>query len=106
VATGVVAVEDTHNFGGGTVQPYAELAALRAWAVPYGVRTHLDGARLWNAHVATGRPLADYGRLFDTVAVCLSKGLGAPVGSLVVSDAARVAEARWLRKRLGGGMRQ
>ena len=106
VSTGVVAVEDTHNFGGGTVQPYGELAALRAWASGVGVRTHLDGARLWNAHVATGVPLDDYGRLFDTVAVCLSKGLGAPVGSLVVADAARIAEARWWRKRLGGGMRQ
>jgi threonine aldolase len=106
VSTGVVAVEDTHNFGGGTVQPYGQHEALRAWALANGVRTHLDGARLWNAHVATGLALSAYGDLYDTVAVCLSKGLGAPVGSLVASDAARIAEARWWRKRLGGGMRQ
>lgn len=106
VATGVVAVENTHNFGGGTVAPLGELEALRAWASEAGVRLHLDGARLWNAHVATGVPLGEYGRLFDTVAVCLSKGLGAPIGSLLVSDADRIAEARWQRKRLGGGMRQ
>jgi threonine aldolase len=67
---------------------------------------NLDGARLWNAHVATGVPLAAYGRRFDTVSVCLSKGLGAPVGSVLASSAERVAEARVWRKRLGGGMRQ
>jgi threonine aldolase len=106
VSTGVVAVENTHNFGGGTVAPLAQLEALREWADPLGIRLHLDGARVWNAHVASGVPLDAYGRLFDTVAVCLSKGLGAPVGSLLVSDAERIAEARWLRKRLGGGMRQ
>ncbi len=106
VSTGVVAVENTHNFGGGTVTTLDRLAALRNWAAGAGVRLHLDGARLWNAHVATGTPMSAYGPLFDTVAVCLSKGLGAPIGSLLVSDAERVAEARWLRKRLGGGMRQ
>jgi threonine aldolase len=67
---------------------------------------HLDGARLWNAHVATGIPLANYGRLFDTVSVCLSKGLGAPVGSVLVGSAAQMAETRIWRKRFGGGMRQ
>ena len=67
---------------------------------------HLDGARLWNAHVATGVPLAAYGRSFDTVSVCLSKGLGAPVGSVLVSSAERIAEARVWRKRYGAGMRQ
>jgi threonine aldolase len=70
------------------------------------VALHLDGARLWNAHVASGTPLVDYGRLFDTVSVCLSKGLGAPVGSVLVGSASGVAEARVWRKRLGGGMRQ
>jgi threonine aldolase len=67
---------------------------------------HLDGARLWNAHVASGTPLSTYGELFDTVSVCLSKGLGAPIGSLLVSSAERIAEGRVWRKRLGGGMRQ
>ena len=67
---------------------------------------HLDGARLWNAHVATGVSLAAYGSLFDTVSVCFSKGLGAPVGSVLVSTAANIAQARIWRKRLGGGWRQ
>ena len=71
-----------------------------------GVALHLDGARLWNAHVASGVALSAYGRLFDTVSVCLSKGLGAPVGSVLASSAERIAEARIWRKRLGGGMRQ
>jgi threonine aldolase len=70
------------------------------------VRLHLDGARLWNAHVATGTPLDAYGRLFDTVSVCLSKGLGAPIGSLIAGPADLITGARWWRKRLGGGMRQ
>ncbi|HEU4913231.1 MAG TPA: beta-eliminating lyase-related protein, partial [Actinomycetes bacterium] len=106
VSTAAVSVEDTHNFGGGTVQPLAEMAALREVTAAAGVAMHLDGARLWNAHVVTGQPLAAYGRLFDTVSVCLSKGLGAPVGSVLASTAERVAEARVWRKRLGGGMRQ
>jgi threonine aldolase len=106
VSTGVVVVENTHNFGGGTVQPLGELRALRDWADGGGVRLHLDGARIWNAHMVTGVPLAEYGALFDTVAVCLSKGLGAPVGSLIVGSSALITQARWWRKRLGGGMRQ
>ena len=67
---------------------------------------HLDGARLWNAHVATGIPLADYGREFDSVSVCLSKGLGAPVGSILVGERDFIAQARIWRKRYGAGMRQ
>ena len=106
VSTAAVAVEDTHNFGGGTVQPYAQLELLRDLTGEAGVAMHLDGARLWNAHVASGTPLADYGRLFDTVSVCLSKGLGAPIGSVLVGSEAGIAEARVWRKRLGGGMRQ
>ena len=106
VSTAAVAVENTHNFAGGTVQPLETLQALRALVDPVGVRLHLDGARLWNAHVATGVALAEYGRLFDTVSVCLSKGLGAPVGSVLVGSAATVAEARVWRKRLGAGWRQ
>jgi threonine aldolase len=106
VSTAAVAVENTHNFGGGTVQPLEALQALREGTAEAGVAVHLDGARLWNAAVATGTPLDAYGRCADTVSVCLSKGLGAPVGSLLAGSAARVARARVWRKRYGGGMRQ
>ncbi len=106
VSTAAIAVENTHNFGGGSVQPLDQAKALRAGVEGTGVRLHLDGARLWNAHVATGEPLRQWGELFDTVSVCLSKGLGAPVGSVLVGTAALVAEARVWRKRYGAGMRQ
>ncbi|MFK5645047.1 threonine aldolase family protein [Ornithinimicrobium sp. LYQ121] len=106
VSTACVVVENTHNFGGGTVQPLADLRRLREATAAVGVGVHLDGARLWNAHVASGVALADYGACADTVSVCLSKGLGAPVGSLLVADATRIGQARVWRKRLGGGMRQ
>lgn len=106
VPTRAIAVENTHNFVGGTVLPLADLRSLRAFADARGVRVHLDGARIWNAHVATGVPLDAYGSLVDVAAVCLSKGLGAPVGSLVVGSAAAIAESRVWRKRMGGGMRQ
>ncbi|MDT9594483.1 GntG family PLP-dependent aldolase [Nocardioides zeae] len=106
VPTRAIAVENTHNFAGGAVVDLAELQALRAYADARGVRVHLDGARIWNAHVATGVPLDAYGAVADVAAVCLSKGLGAPVGSLVVGSADAVAETRVWRKRMGGGMRQ
>jgi threonine aldolase len=106
VPTRAVSIENTHNFGGGTVLPIADIEALRAFADSVGVAVHLDGARLWNAHVASGVPLERYGALVDVLAVCLSKGLGAPVGSLMVGTADAIAEARVWRKRLGGGMRQ
>jgi threonine aldolase len=106
VSTAAVAVENTHNFGGGTVQPLAALQALRTLTADAGVALHLDGARLFNASVSAGVPLSTYGSLFDTVSVCLSKGLGAPVGSVLVSSAERIAAARVWRKRLGAGMRQ
>ncbi|HEX6878141.1 MAG TPA: threonine aldolase family protein [Nocardioidaceae bacterium] len=106
VATKAISVENTHNFAGGAVMPVDDLRALRAYADSVGARIHLDGARIWNAHVASGVPLSEYGGLVDVLAVCLSKGLGAPVGSLMVGSAAAVAEARIWRKRLGGGMRQ
>ncbi len=106
VRTAAISVENTHNFAGGAVLPLADLQALRIFADAQGARLHLDGARLWNAHVATGVPLREYGALADALGVCLSKGLGAPVGSLVVGPAALIAEARVRRKRLGGGMRQ
>jgi threonine aldolase len=106
VRTAAVSVENTHNFAGGAVLPLADLAALRAWAGAAGVAVHLDGARIWNAHVATGTPLASYGAQADVLSVCFSKGLGAPVGSMLVGSAAAMADARVWRKRLGGGMRQ
>ena len=106
VSTKAVAVENTHNFGGGTIQSISEIRKLRDWANSTGVFLHLDGARIWNAHVASGIPLTEYGKYFDTLSVCLSKGLGAPIGSLMISSKDRVSEARVWRKRYGGGMRQ
>ena len=106
VSTAAVAVENTHNFAGGAVQPLADLRALRDLVDGTGVRLHLDGARLWNAHVATGTALAVYGELFDTVSVCLSKGLGAPIGSVLVGPREAIGQARQWRKRMGAGWRQ
>jgi threonine aldolase len=106
VPTRAIAVEQTHNLGGGGVVPLSVLSDLRAVADKSGVLLHCDGARIWHAHVADGVPLASYGALFDTLSVCLSKGLGAPVGSLIVGSAERIAQARVIRKRMGGGMRQ
>src|SRR3954471_830666 len=106
VSTAAIAVENTHNFGGGIVQPLEQLQRLKRGAGELGIKVHLDGARLWNAHIATGVPLAAYAALADTVSVCLSKGLGAPVGSVLVGSAERIAHARVWRKRYGGGMRQ
>lgn len=106
VSTAAIAVENTHNFGGGTVQPIAEIEKLATHARARGIAMHLDGARIWNAHVASGTSFTEFGKHFDTISVCLSKGLGAPVGSVMLSTKARVAEARIWRKRYGGGMRQ
>ena len=106
VPTAAISVENTHNFAGGAVLPLDDLRDLREFATGVGASIHIDGARIWNAHVATGVPLAEYGAIADVMAVCLSKGLGAPVGSLMVGSADAVAEARIWRKRMGGGMRQ
>ncbi|HET8604725.1 MAG TPA: GntG family PLP-dependent aldolase [Marmoricola sp.] len=106
VPTRAVSVENTHNFRGGEVIPLEQLQALRAFADERGIGVHLDGARIWNAHVATGTALSAYGAVADVLAVCLSKGLGAPVGSLVVGTADAITQARVRRKRMGGGMRQ
>lgn len=106
VRTAAISVENTHNFAGGAVLPLDLLRDVRELAEGVGARVHLDGARIWNAHVATGTPLAEYGAVADVMSVCLSKGLGAPVGSLLVGGADAVAEARVWRKRMGGGMRQ
>ena len=106
VRTAAISVENTHNFAGGAVLPLRDLQDLREFAVGSGAAIHLDGARIWNAHVATGTPLVEYGVIADVMAVCLSKGLGAPVGSLLVGSRDTVTEARVWRKRMGGGMRQ
>jgi len=106
VSTKAIAVENTHNFGGGTVQPIDEIAKLSSTAHARGIAMHLDGARIWNAHVASGVSFAEYGKHFDTISVCLSKGLGSPIGSVMLSTKERVAEARIWRKRYGAGMRQ
>jgi threonine aldolase len=106
VPTRAIAVEQTHNLGGGSVVDWQTLRELRAVADAAGLTLHCDGARIWHAHVADGVALDAYGQLFDTLSVCLSKGLGAPVGSLVVGSGDRMARARIIRKRMGGGMRQ
>lgn len=106
VSTTAIAVENTHNFGGGTVQPLDEIKALRKGADELGLALHLDGARIWNAHVASGVALNEYGKYFDTVSVCLSKGLGAPIGSIMLGKKDLVSKARVWRKRYGAGMRQ
>lgn len=106
VRTTCVSVENTHNFAGGTVVPIGSMQALRSFADEVGCAVHVDGARIWNAHVATGTPLAAYGATADVMAVCFSKGLGAPVGSMVLGSADAITEARVRRKRMGGGMRQ
>jgi len=106
VSTTAIAVENTHNFGGGTVQPISEIAALRIGADAQDLALHLDGARIWNAHIASGVSFLEYGKYFDTISVCLSKGLGAPVGSIMLSTKERVSKARIWRKRYGAGMRQ
>jgi threonine aldolase len=105
-ATAAIAVENTHNRGGGLVQPLEELRELWNWSRGAGVAVHLDGARIWNASAASGVDLATYGRMADTASVCFSKGLGTPVGSVLVASAERIAAAKLWRKRLGGGMRQ
>ena len=104
--TGLVCLENTHNRQGGTCATPEEIAAVAAAAHAAGVPVHLDGARIFNAAVALGRPAADFTRPVDSVSFCLSKGLGAPVGSLVCGSRAFIARARRVRKQLGGGMRQ
>ena len=106
VSTTAIAIENTHNFGGGTVQPLSEIKILREESKKLGLKMHMDGARIWNAHVASGISLSEYGKHFDTLSVCLSKGLGAPIGSLMLGSKELISKARPWRKRYGGGMRQ
>ena len=104
--TRLVVLENTHNRGGGRVYPHEQVEAISSWARANGLAMHLDGARLWNAHVATGRPLADSCKPFDSVTVAFSKGLGAPVGSVLAGTRDFVAKARRVRKLFGGAWRQ
>ncbi len=104
--TRLVAVENTVNKGGGSCWDLQELARIRAVCNENDLSLHLDGARLFNALVARNELPLDYGRLFDTISICLSKGLGAPAGSLLVGSRAHIAKAHRFRKVMGGGMRQ
>jgi threonine aldolase len=105
-STGLVCVENTHNRHGGTCCTPEEIAAVAAAAHAHGVAVHLDGARIFNAAVALGRPVADFARPVDSITFCLSKGLAAPVGSLICGSREFIAHSRRVRKMLGGGMRQ
>ena len=102
----LVVLENTHNRAGGTVYPIEEIRAIRSSTARLGIAMHLDGARLWNASVASGVGLRSLAEPFDTVAVCFSKGLGAPVGSALAGSRAAMEKALKFRKILGGGMRQ
>lgn len=106
VRTRLVCLENTHNRGAGRVQPYPVVEAITNWAQSHGLRRHLDGARLFNAVAATCIPAAQWAKHFDTVSVCFSKGLGAPVGSALAGPRDLIREARRHRKLFGGGMRQ
>jgi len=102
----ILCLENTHNGGGGKVWPIALVREVCAEARRLGLAVHLDGARLMNAVVASGTPAAEYGREFDTVTLCLSKGLGCPLGALVAGSVGRMAKARRLKHLFGGAMRQ
>jgi threonine aldolase len=104
--TGLICVENTHNMAGGTVSPLAVFEEIWAGAKKAGLPVHLDGARVFNAAAALKVSVSELTRGFDTVMFCLSKGLGAPVGSMLVGSKALMAKARSVRKALGGGMRQ
>lgn len=104
--TGVIAIENTHNMAGGTVYPQEVIDEICDGAHGRNLPVHMDGARVFNASAATGRPVSEIVAKVDTVMFCLSKALGAPVGSLLAGTAEHIARARLLRKRLGGGMRQ
>lgn len=106
VRTRLVCLENTHNRGAGRIQPYDEVEAICRWAHDNSLSTHLDGARLFNAVVASGIDAAKWAKHFDTVSVCFSKGLGAPVGSALAGPRDLIAKARRVRKLFGGGMRQ
>ncbi len=102
----LIILENTHNHGGGTVYPLPLLKEVKDLAISRGLKIHMDGARLWNASVASGHAPSEFSKYCDTVSVCLSKGLGAPVGSLLVGNRDTIQRAHRFRKMFGGGMRQ
>lgn len=104
--TSLVSIENTTNKGGGSCYDLQPLKEIKQVCVANNLKYHLDGARLWNALVAKNQEAKDFGKLFDTISVCLSKGLGAPIGSVLVADAKTIHKALRVRKILGGGMRQ
>ena len=104
--TKMVALENTHNRHGGTILPQDEVLRVREACDEFGLILHLDGARIWNAHIATGKSLPELTAPFDSVSVCLSKALGAPVGSMILGSAEFIEKCRRERKLFGGGMRQ
>ena len=106
VRTRLISLENTHNRGGGRVYPLEKIQAISRWAHSHGLAMHLDGARLWNAVVATGIPATEWAKSFDSVSVCFSKGLGAPVGSALAGTREFIAKAKRIRKLFGGGTRQ
>jgi threonine aldolase len=104
--TALICLENTHNRAGGTIFPLEEIGKIYALAKENNIKLHLDGARLWNAVIATGIPLHKWAKYFDSVSVCLSKGLGAPIGSVIAGGEDFIKKARRNRKMYGGGMRQ
>jgi threonine aldolase len=104
--TSLVCIENTTNKGGGACWDFSELERIRRVCEKHGLSYHLDGARIWNAMIEKGESAKQYGELFDTISVCLSKGLGCPVGSVLVGDKEMIDQALRIRKILGGGMRQ
>ena len=104
--TALVCIENTTNKGGGACWDFKELQRIKAVCEKHGLHYHLDGARIWNALIAKGESPKQYGQLFDTISVCLSKGLGCPVGSVLIGSKELVDKALRIRKILGGGMRQ
>lgn len=104
--TKLICLENTHGRSGGTVFPFEEIKEIYNVAREENIKMHLDGARIWNASIASGISLKEYARYFDSISVCLSKGLGAPVGSVIIGDCDFIEKARVYRKMFGGGMRQ
>ena len=104
--TRLIVLENTHNKAGGTIYPLDQIKKISAFARKSGLKIHLDGARLWNASIATGIPMSEYASCADSVSVCFSKGLGAPVGSIIAGDGEFIKRAHYYRKVYGGGMRQ
>ncbi|MCK5032876.1 MAG: low specificity L-threonine aldolase, partial [Calditrichia bacterium] len=104
--TKLICLENTHNRAGGTIFPIEEISKIHTVAKEHNIKLHLDGARLWNAAIETGKRMKEYAAYFDSVSLCFSKGLGAPVGSIVTGSKEFIKRAHYYRKAYGGGMRQ